>query len=158
MTVTSPLLLPTTGDVVGRKISAELSLIATAMRSFWIFSILASSAVCASIRSSGLLIRMSLMMPSSSWRCAGVKLLAAGGAGCSAPGAGGWWRGCLRARGGRLTSGRGHRQARAQQHDGGREQAEAPRRGEVRERHELHWYSSPSVRAGRGPPLHVGSL
>ena len=54
MTVTSPLLLPTTGDAAGRKISAELSLMATAMRSFWILSILASSADWASISSFGI--------------------------------------------------------------------------------------------------------
>ena len=59
--MTSPLALPTTGEPAGRKISAAFSLMAAAMRSAWILSILASSAFCASSNTSGLLSRKSLI-------------------------------------------------------------------------------------------------
>src|SRR5262245_8970616 len=48
---------------------------ATAMRSAWILSILVSSALCTSSMISGLLSKTSLMMDSSSLRCAGVNAL-----------------------------------------------------------------------------------
>src|SRR6188472_1543147 len=51
---------------------------ATAMRSVWILSILASSAFCTSSMISGLASRTSLMMLSSSLRWAGVNALAPG--------------------------------------------------------------------------------
>ena len=48
---------------------------ATAMRSDWIFSILASSTACASNSTSGLLSRNSLMMEWSSLRWSALKVL-----------------------------------------------------------------------------------